>query len=247
MGDGHLIRDYMSPNHDQRPDGSKIDMLVVHYTGMASGRAALERLCDPEAKVSAHYLIEEDGRIFALVPEDRRAWHAGVSFWAGETDINACSIGIELVNPGHEFGYRAFPEAQMMALIDLAQQIVRRYDISPVRVLGHSDVAPERKEDPGELFDWKRLAEHGVGFWPKHVPGDLAVPGDRAVLQPGDQGRAVQTLRQQIARIGYRLEVGDCYDPQMKLVVAAMQRHFRPGRIDGVADAQTQAIVRALL
>jgi len=155
-----------SPNQEPRPQGTVIDMLVIHYTGMQTGRAALERMCDPEAKVSAHYMIEEDGRLFQLVPEEARAWHAGVSYWRGNRDINSRSIGIELVNPGHEFGYRPFPEAQMAALIALAQGILGRHAIPARNVVGHADVAPTRKQDPGELFDWQRLAEAGVGQWP---------------------------------------------------------------------------------
>src|SRR5262249_6695143 len=151
---------------NERPVAGRIDMLVLHYTGMRTGEAALERLCDPVAKVSSHYLVEEDGTTWRLVPEEKRAWHAGVSFWAGERDINDFSIGIELVNPGHEFGYRPFPEAQMQALEALARDIVDRHAIRPHRVVGHSDVAPTRKTDPGELFDWARLARKGIGLWP---------------------------------------------------------------------------------
>ena len=147
-----------SPNHDARPAGGAIDMLLLHYTGMTSAEAALSRLCDAAAKVSAHYLIDEGGGVYALVAEERRAWHAGVACWAGEEDINACSIGIELVNPGHEFGYRAFPQAQMDAVTELCLDILRRHPIPGHRVLGHADVAPGRKEDPGELFDWAALA-----------------------------------------------------------------------------------------
>ncbi len=154
-----------SPNHDDR-GGAAIDMLVLHYTGMKTEEGALERLCDPAAKVSAHYTIGEDGTVYAHVPEARRAWHAGVSFWAGVTNVNARSIGIELVNPGHEYGYRAFPDAQIAALIILCHGILQRHPISPTRVLAHSDVAPARKEDPGELFPWERLAKAGIGLWP---------------------------------------------------------------------------------
>ncbi|MEX2202220.1 MAG: N-acetylmuramoyl-L-alanine amidase, partial [Dongiaceae bacterium] len=153
-----------SPNHDARR--GPVDILLLHYTGMVAAEAALKRLCDPVARVSAHYLIDEDGTLWQLVGEDRRAWHAGVSFWAGESDINARSIGIELQNPGHEFGYRAFPEPQMKTLIELAQGILQRHPIPASRVIGHSDVAPTRKEDPGELFDWQRLAAAGIGLWP---------------------------------------------------------------------------------
>ena len=155
-----------SPNQDDR-GGAAIDMLVLHYTGMITAEAALSRLCDPAAKVSAHYTIDEDGTIYAHVPEARRAWHAGVSFWAGKRNVNARSIGIELVNPGHEFGYRAFPRSQIAALIDLCRDILARHPIPAARVLGHSDVAPARKEDPGELFPWAQLAEAGIGLWPQ--------------------------------------------------------------------------------
>jgi len=157
--------DRPSPNHDERGDVA-IDMLVLHYTGMASGAAALDRLCDPAAKVSAHYTIDEDGTVYAMVPEARRAWHAGVSWWGGDTNINTRSIGIELVNPGHEFGYRAFPDAQVAALTTLCHGILMRHPIPSARVLGHSDVAPARKDDPGELFPWERLAKLGIGLWP---------------------------------------------------------------------------------
>src|SRR5262249_42163258 len=151
-----------------------IDMLVLHYTGMQSAAAAIDRLCDPAAKVSAHYLIEEDGTAWRLVDETRRAFHAGVSFWQGTTDVNSASIGIELVNPGHEWGYRPFPDAQMQTLETLAQEILRRHAIPPDRVVGHSDVAPARKQDPGELFDWRRLADAGIGLWPEE--GGRAAP-----------------------------------------------------------------------
>ena len=160
--------DRPSPNQDDR-DGAGIDMLVLHYTGMPSGAAAIDRLCDPAAKVSAHYTVDEDGTVYAHVPEARRAWHAGVSHWAGAANINSRSIGIELVNPGHEFGYRPFPEAQIAALTTLCHGILLRHPIPSWRVLGHSDVAPARKDDPGELFPWKRLAEAGIGLWP--APG----------------------------------------------------------------------------
>jgi N-acetylmuramoyl-L-alanine amidase len=160
-----------TPNVDHRRGPP--DMVVLHYTGMQTGEEALARLCDPQAKVSAHYLVEEDGRVFRLAPEERRCWHAGKSFWKGETDINAVSIGIELVNPGHEWGYRGFPDAQVAAVISLLDDIRARWTIPDDRILGHSDVAPARKEDPGELFPWKRLAEAGHGLWiePAAAPG----------------------------------------------------------------------------
>ena len=212
-----------SPNFDERGDAA-VDMLVLHYTGMTSGEAAMARLCDPAAKVSAHYTIGEDGTVYAMVPESRRAWHAGLSCWAGARDINSRSIGIELVNPGHEFGYRPFPAAQIDALIALGDAILARHPIAPWRVLGHSDVAPARKDDPGELFPWVSLAEAGIGFW--------ASPGD----DPGDE--AVAPL---LTRYGY--------DPEAPLqkVVAAFQRHFRPARVDGTADRQTRTMLYGLV
>ena len=172
-----MTRHRSSLSFDARPDGIRIDMLVLHYTGMESAEAALARLRDPAARVSAHYLIDEDGRVARLVEERERAWHAGVASWRGAADINARSIGIELVNPGHEFGYRPFPEAQMAALIELAGDILARFpDIRPRNVVAHSDVAPTRKMDPGELFDWRLLAEYGIGLWPDEA--------DALVLDP---------------------------------------------------------------
>src|SRR5579859_4450701 len=161
-----------SPNHDDR-GGAPIDMLVLHYTGMKTAKAALDRLCDPVAKVSAHYTIDEEGTVYAHVAEARRAWHAGAAYWAGATDINARSIGIELVNPGHEFGYRDFAEDQIAALTTLCHSILMRHPIPSWRVLGHSDVAPARKQDPGELFPWARLAKAGIGLWPLAAASDL--------------------------------------------------------------------------
>jgi N-acetylmuramoyl-L-alanine amidase len=199
-------------------------MLVLHYTGMTSAEAALARLCDPAARVSAHYTVDEDGTVYAMVPEARRAWHAGVSYWAGARDINARSIGIELVNPGHEFGYRAFGEAQIAALIALCQEIVKRHAIPSWRVLGHSDIAPSRKDDPGELFPWQRLGGTGIGLWPARG----ADPG----------AAAVSAL---LTHYGY-----DPDAPPEK-IVTAFQRHFRPSRVDGMADAETRAMLSGLV
>ena len=212
----------LSPNQDARPDGAVVDMLVLHYTGMQSAEAALARLCDPAAKVSAHYTIDRSGHVYAHVAEQYRAWHAGVSYWAGARDINSRSIGIELVNPGHEFGYEPFPEAQIAALIALAQGIVARHGIAPARVLGHSDVAPARKTDPGELFPWAQLAGQGVGLWP--------TPSDKEVSKSVD-----------LVRYGYDPEA----DKDKR--IAAFQRHFRPEKVDGAWDSQCGAILAALL
>ena len=237
--------DCPSPNHDGRGD-CPIDMLILHYTGMIEIAAARHRLTDPLAKVSAHYLIDEDGLCFAMVPENRRAWHAGHSYWQGETDINVRSIGIELQNPGHEFGYRRFPEAQMACLKKLAADILARYSIAPMRVLGHSDVAPERKQDPGELFDWAGLAAAGIGVWPLSVAATEAVPA-APELTPGMQGGAVLDLQLAFDAVGYRIEGSGLYDPTTIAVVTAFQRHFRPTSVDGLADAETQALLWQLL
>ena len=215
-----------SPNHDDRPPGQAIDLLLLHYTGMRSGAAALERLGDPAAKVSAHYLVEEDGRIFQLVSESRRAWHAGASCWQGASDINARSLGIEIVNPGHEFGYRPFPPQQMAAVKLLALDILARHPIPAARVLGHSDVAPLRKEDPGELFDWRGLAAAGIGLWPEG--------GTAAVLE--------SAVAKALTRIGYGYTEED-----LPAVVRAFPRHFRPNSITGVADAETRRRMAAVL
>src|SRR5471032_2704515 len=171
-----------SPNHDERPAGAAIDILVLHYTGMKTAEEALARLCDPAARVSAHYTIDRDGTIYAHVPEERRAWHAGISCWAGETNVNARSIGIELVNPGHEFGYIPFAEPQIAALIELARGILSRHPIPAQRLIGHSDVAPARKTDPGELFPWQPLAQSGIGVWPNLSSPIITVDGDAAGL-----------------------------------------------------------------
>jgi N-acetylmuramoyl-L-alanine amidase len=217
--------DRPSPNHDSRGHDERgdtpIDMLVLHYTGMPSGTAALERLCDPAAKVSAHYMIDEDGTVTALVPEARRAWHAGLSWWGGDTNINTRSIGIELVNPGHEFGYRAFAEAQIAALTTLCHGILMRHAIPSARVLGHSDVAPARKDDPGELFPWKRLAEAGIGLWPVSQDSNLGVEA--------------------LCRYGYDPGAGE------QKIVTAFQRHFRPAKIDGIWDRECARLLASLL
>lgn len=203
-----------SPNHDERPGGpSDIRLLVLHYTGMRSGAEALARLCNPTSKVSAHYVVEEDGRVFALVPETRRAWHAGVSSWRGVERLNDCSIGIEIVNPGHEFGYRPFPEAQMQAVIGLCKEILTRHAIPPQNIVGHSDIAPARKEDPGELFDWARLAAAGIGLFPPSIPP----AGAEKPLAP-----------QRLAQLGYKLA-----DVELVAVIRAFQRRYLPHTLSG--------------
>jgi N-acetylmuramoyl-L-alanine amidase len=201
----------------------------------------MERLRDPVAKVSSHYLVEEDGRVFRLVAEERRAWHAGVSFWKGETDINARSIGIEIVNPGHEWGYRPFPEAQVAAVIALVADIRSRWTVPDALILGHSDVAPGRKEDPGELFPWKQLHDAGHGLWAE----PLAAPGDP--LSEGDEGVGVFALQAALTRLGYDSAPSGQYDVATRQVVTAFQRHWAPHRIDGVADGETRARLMGVL
>lgn len=220
-----LVTQRHSPNFDIRRGGA-VDMLVLHYTGMRSGAEALERLLDPEAKVSAHYVVEEDGTIHALVPEGRRAWHAGLSWWRGETDINSRSVGIEIVNPGHEFGYRAFPDRQIEAVIRLSLGVLSRHSIAPRNVVGHSDIAPTRKQDPGELFPWARLKTYGIGLWPFEG-------GEQADLE----AEVVLTM---LTAYGY-----DVREPAA--AIAAFQRHFRPERVDGIADAETTGRLHRLL
>ena len=233
-----------SPNHDARPPGRVVDMLVLHYTGLPNRAAALNRLCDPSARVSAHYLIDEDGVVAHLVTEDRRAWHAGEACWAGERDINGCSLGIELVNPGHQWGYRPFPEPQMAALVELAGDIVARHAIPPERVLGHADVAPARRKDPGELFDWARLADAGIGL----VVRPSARPGTRPSGCEGDAAESdVAALQRRLARFGYDVAATGSYDAQTAATVTAFQRHFRQVRVDGVADCETQAALADLM
>ena len=186
-----------SPNFDGRT--APPSMLVLHYTGMKTGPEALDRLRDPQAKVSSHYLVEEDGRVFRLVAEERRAWHAGVSFWRGRRNVNGDSIGIEIVNPGHEFGYRPFPEPQVESVIALVADIRTRWDIEDRDIVGHSDIAPDRKDDPGELFPWKRLSEAGHGVWAEWP----AAPG--APIGEGEEGAAVFALQAGFTRLGYDL------------------------------------------
>jgi N-acetylmuramoyl-L-alanine amidase len=202
--------------------------VVLHYTGMVSGEAALARLCDPRARVSAHYLVMEDGHVVSLVPETGRAWHAGISAWQGREGLNDVSVGIEIVNPGHGWGYRWFPEAQIRSVVTLSRAILARHAIASDRVLAHSDIAPDRKLDPGERFPWARLAEHGIGIWPA-----AAQP---APPRPGE-------ARQGLARIGYPVPLGD---RALFLAIGAFQRRYRPHRVDGRLDAMTMGLIRAV-
>jgi len=232
-----------SPNHGERRGGVPVTMLLLHYTGMRSAEAALARLAEHGSDVSAHYLVFEDGATVQFVPEARRAWHAGEARWAGESDVNSRSVGIEIVNPGHDWGYVDFPDAQIAKVIALCRDIVARHAIRPDRVLAHSDVAPARKQDPGEKFPWPRLAAAGVGLW---VPPEPITDGG-PVLRLGDSGAAVRDLQARLAAYGYDIATSATYDAATADVVSAFQRHFRPARVDGIADASTQKTLAKLL
>jgi N-acetylmuramoyl-L-alanine amidase len=231
-----------APNREPRRNGREPDLLLLHYTGMDSAEAALDWLTREDSKVSCHYLVDEDGNITQMVREGERAWHAGQSLWAGETDINSCAIGIEIHNPGHDIDYHDFPVAQMRAVEALCLDVLARHKIRPERVLAHSDVAPGRKRDPGEKFDWARLARAGVGLWVTPAP-----VGGNAGLGPGDEGEAVTKLQQDLAAYGYGVEITSTYGRGLENVVEAFQRHFRPERVDGRADASTRDTLIRLL
>jgi N-acetylmuramoyl-L-alanine amidase len=236
-----------SPNFGERKDGKRPDAIILHYTGMASGALAEDWLCNVESQVSAHYLVYEDGRLVQMVPEAARAWHAGSSFWAGETDINSRSVGIEIVNPGHAEANPANPPVpfnpvQIDAVITLCKGIIARWGIAAERVLAHSDVSPGRKIDPGELFPWGALHAAGVGHYVEPSP----VRGGRFFAR-GDSGQPVEALQSMLALYGYRIGIDGAYDAATETVVAAFQRHFRPARIDGVADASTIETLHRLL
>ncbi len=230
-----------SPNHGERKDGP-IDILLLHYTGMPDDEQALAWLRDPRGQVSSHYFVHQDGRVLLLVPEERRAWHAGEARWGTASDINSRSIGIEIANGGHPAGLPGFPDAQIEALITLCRGILSRNPIPPHRVLAHSDVSPGRKLDPGERFPWARLAAAGVG----HFVEPVAI-GDGRFFQKGDQGAAVEALQAMLALYGYGIDVSGAFDQRTENVVAAFQSHFRPARVDGVADRSTIETLKALL
>jgi N-acetylmuramoyl-L-alanine amidase len=221
-----------SPNFDSRGDMAP-SLLVLHYTGMQTGEEAIEWLANPQSKVSAHYVVEEDGRIFHMVDESNRAWHAGVSSWRDKTTLNMHSIGIEIVNPGHEWGYRPFPEIQMVAVKDLCLDILSRHFIAPRDVVGHSDIAPLRKNDPGELFDWTYLAAHGIGLMP---------PTPRAPVE-----LSMREIQENLAKFGYALPLTGEYDALTAATIKAFQQHFYPTNISGVADGLTLSVLTQLL
>jgi N-acetylmuramoyl-L-alanine amidase len=219
-----------SPNFGERKDGRAIDMLLLHYTGMDDDMQALNWLCNAQSEVSAHYYVHRNGDIVQMVDESQRAWHAGLSFWKGETDINSCSIGIEIANAGME----EFSAEQMASVLMLCRDIIERHNIPAHRVLGHSDVAPGRKIDPGVMFPWPVLASRGGGHWVEPDP----VSGGR-FFQKGDEGQPVQALQSMLAIYGYKIDVTGVFDEQTEIAVTAFQRHFRPQKVDGVADGST--------
>jgi N-acetylmuramoyl-L-alanine amidase len=233
---------FPSPNHGERNRHRRPDMLILHYTGMPSEGEALQWLCNPVSEVSAHYFVFEDGGVLQLVPEARRAWHAGVAAWAGSDDINSCSIGIEIANAGHPGGLPPFPDGQVESVIALCRDIAARWDIPPDRILAHSDVAPGRKRDPGENFPWARLHRAGIGHWAAPAP-----IRDGRFFSRGDEGPPVEALQAMFALYGYGIPIGGRFDATTETVVEAFQRHFRPERVDGVADASTITTLRDLI
>lgn len=216
-----------SPNFSSRPDNAKIDTIVLHYTGMKSTKAALDRMCNPDFEVSAHYCIAEDGRIYQLVEDDSKAWHAGKSFWRGRENINNYSIGIEIANPGHEWGYKPFEEEQIDSVIELCKELIENYDIKPGNIVAHSDIAPERKEDPGELFPWQLLAEEGVGIWHDITAADYNYdkPYDFA------KEKNFSDVHKKLSEIGYKCGSAKEWDEKNEKAVTAFYRRFIPERI----------------
>jgi len=241
--DSSVVSDIIpSANFGERNNGAVPDMIVLHYTGMPDAEGAITRLCTAGTDVSAHYIVLEDGRVVQTVPEAKRAWHAGLGFWAGETDINSLSIGIEIINRGHDWGYPDYPRRQIAAVTALCRGILLRHEMPAHRVLGHSDVSPARKKDPGEKFPWHSLANSGVGHWVRPAP---ITSGE--TTRPGAEGERVLALQQALARYGYGIEPNGQYDNATMEVVTAFQRHFRPERVDGITDHSTLTTLQALL
>lgn len=250
-------RVYPSPNHGERKGGEKSgrvtpDSIILHYTGMPSASEALLWLANPISEVSCHYFVFEDGSVWQMVPENRRAWHAGRSSWQGETDMNSRSIGIEIANTGHDLSVPGplpppgpdFPGVQIDAVIALVKDIAARWGIPAARILAHSDIAPGRKIDPGEGFPWEKLAQAGVGLWPDKI---TAPPATLPSYRLGDEGLPVAALQSMFAKFGYGIEITGVYDQRTVDVVAAFQRHWRQRRVDGIADGETVAVLRALV
>jgi len=233
--------DTPSPNFDERT--LPISLLVLHYTGMETGVIALERMCDPEAKVAAHYMVEEDGRVFRLIDESKRAWHAGVSSWGGETNINSASIGIEIVNGGHDFGLPDFPSEQIKAVISLCQDVMKRNNISDFGVVAHSDIAPTRKQDPGEKFPWAKLADANIGIWP-----EVKTKDQRILLSKQDNHEnQIKRVQGALKYLGYGIGVNGNLDSATLSVIETFQRRYRPFKVDGLLDVETLALLTLLV
>lgn len=236
-----------SPNCNDRPDGEPVSLLIMHYTGMPTAGDALARLCNPNAEVSSHYVVTEEGEIIQLVEEQKRAWHAGKSHWRGRDNLNDISIGIEIVNPGHEFGYRPFPPRQMEAVLELSLGILARHPaIMPRNVIGHSDIAPDRKEDPGELFPWGWLADHGVGIWP-HAGLPLQENKDFLPIRGGDSGEHVTPILQGLAAYGYPVMQFESIEEYEEKLFVAFRRHFVQENLSPIWDAACQQALDFLL
>lgn len=238
--DGAILRP--SPNFGERHDDAKPHILVLHYTGMKDSEAAEHLLEDPASEVSAHYIVREDGTIVQMVAESMRAWHAGVSAWQGQQDINSKSIGIEIVNQGPLANFPDFPSQQIDAVIKLCQSILSRHTIAARYVLAHSDIAPNRKIDPGERFPWQKLAQAGIGHFVEPCP----IGGGR-FMSLGENGRPVEAFQSMLAIYGYDVEINGIFDEKTKIATQAFQRHFRPQLVDGVADVSTIDTLHRLL
>jgi N-acetylmuramoyl-L-alanine amidase len=231
-----------SPNHGERRGFARPNSIILHYTGLPTDEAAIALLRDPAREVSSHYVVEHSGRVVQLVPEARRAWHAGVSCWRGERDMNSASVGVEICNAGHDGGLPKFPDRQIESVIALCRDIGTRCALRPERVLAHSDIAPARKRDPGERFPWNELARAGVGHWAEAGP-----PSPQALFARSQEGPPVRGLQTLFSLYGYELETTGVYDARTEIIVAAFQRHFRPAKVDGLADASTIDALRLLL
>ncbi len=229
-----------SPNYDQRT--LPLSLIVLHYTGMEDGPSALSRMRDPEAKVSAHYMLEENGEIYQLVDEDCRAWHAGVAHWAGIDNVNSASIGIEIVNGGHDYGLPDFPDVQINAVIALCKDIMTRHNLKAHQVVAHSDIAPGRKTDPGEKFPWAGLAAAGIGCWPENIAQDR-----RILFEAGARDRGISIAQSGLAHIGYGAQITGVLDAHTGAIITALQRRYRPDHIDGIIDMQTMSIITQLV
>ena len=234
-----IITKKSSPNFDERK--SKIDIIVIHYTGMQSFEEALEHLCKPSSKVSSHYLINSSGDVYLLVDEEKRAWHAGVSYWSGNIDVNSSSIGIELVNPGHEFGYEIFSESQMTSLEVLIKSLINNYNIPLYNIVGHSDIAPLRKKDPGELFNWKRLAKKNLSIWPNKLSTSFSKN-----IKIGNKSNSILQVQEFLSEIGYKITKDGFFSEETKLVLMAFQRRFRCHKVDGLFDDETGSMIKSI-